>query len=358
MARHGWNHSSGMIEAWRRLAAALDTGPNRIALTTALRSTLATVAPLVLLSALGREADADLAVGGALGTALVDVGGPYRSRLAAMGFLTLAGPVLLLLGALVAGHWWLAAPLVFAVALGSGLIRAIGPGGNSLGINTTIALLIGLSIGGGVAGSGAAAYGGGALWTILVTLAFWELRPYRRLEREVASAWEAVAALVAMAAAPAEDGAVAAIDREQRVTRAHRAARVAVEQARDALGETRAGIAGPGTTLAQLLVLLNAAARTGAATLTLYEIESRSAADPAVQASRREALAALRDSCHAVARELIVGRGEISLAALRERLDRLAAPASPEAERLAFAQALRHLESARETLPLFFGRRH
>src|SRR5436190_758220 len=148
--------------------------------------------------------------------------------------------------------------------------------------------------------------------------------------------------------------------------RSGRAARVAVEQARDALGETRAGMAGPGTTLAQLLVLLNAAARTGAATLTLYEIESRSAADPALQAARREALAALRDSCNAVGRELIVGRGEITLDALRDRLDRLAAPAPPgaaaaaplEAERLALAQALRHLESARETLPLFFGRRH
>src|SRR5258707_13723564 len=104
-----------MIEAWRRLAAALDTGPNRIALTTALRSTLATVVPLVLLSSLGRDADAHLAVIGALGTAMVDVGGPYPSRPAAMGFLALAGPILLLVRPLVAAHWWPAAPLGVAV---------------------------------------------------------------------------------------------------------------------------------------------------------------------------------------------------------------------------------------------------
>src|SRR6266849_1436270 len=231
-----------MIDAWRRLAASLDTGPNRIALSTALRSTLATVVPLVVLPWLGLDADAHIAVIGALGTAMVDVGGPYRSRLAAMGFLALAGPSLFLLGMLVAAQWWLAAPLIFAIALGSCLIRAVGPGGNSLGINATVAFLIGLSVGGGAAwswaaGGWAAAYCGGALWTILVTLAFWHLRPYRRLEREVASAWEAVAALVVTAAtAPTDSGAVAALGREQRVTKVHRALRVAVEQARDALG--------------------------------------------------------------------------------------------------------------------------
>ncbi len=234
-----------MIEALRRLAAPLDSGPNRIALTTALRSTLATVAPLVLLSRLGFDADAHLAVVGALGTAMVDVGGPYRSRLAAMGFLALAGPVLLVAGMLVAAHWWLAAPLILAIALGSGLIRAIGPGGNSLGINTTVAFLVGLSLVGDPTPRWGVAYGAGALWTIVVTLAFWHLRPYRRLEREVAGAWEAVAALVLAAAAPGGGGIVADIVREQHMTKAHRALRLAVEQARDALGEMRAGMATP-----------------------------------------------------------------------------------------------------------------
>jgi uncharacterized membrane protein YccC len=268
---------------------------------------------------------------------------------------------------LVAAQWWLAAPLIFGIALGSGLIRAIGPGGNSLGINTTVAFLVGLSLGGaGPAWSWAAAYCGGALWTIVVALAFWHLRPYRRLEQEVASAWEAVAALVLTASAPpVGGGTVATMAREQRMTMAHRAARLAVEQARDALGEMRAGTAGPGTTLAQLFVLLNAAARVGAAAVTLYEIES-TVGSPATRAAREDALAALRRCCDAVSRGLLAGRGDISLDDFREHLERLAALAQSdagakgplEAERLAFAQALRHLVSADETLHLLFGRRH
>jgi hypothetical protein len=114
----------------------------------------------------------------------------------------LGGPCLLLLGSAAVAHWWLAAPIMAAIGILSGFIRALGPGGASLGINTAIAFLVGLQIGetGSQATAWAIGYGAGGLWTIVVALGYWQLRPYRRLEQEVAGAWEAVAALVAAVA--------------------------------------------------------------------------------------------------------------------------------------------------------------
>jgi uncharacterized membrane protein YccC len=130
--------------------------------------------------------------------------------------------------------------------------------------------------------------------------------------------------------------------------------RAAVERAREALGEMRAGTAGPGTTIAQLVVLLNAAARIAAATVTLGEV----AATPGT--ARLAAEAELERTCRAVARILLAGKGELPLAELRRRLEAASAGrGEPQghADLLAWAQAMRHLENAEEALRLLFGAR-
>src|SRR5258708_259344 len=132
----------------RRLGARLATGPNRIALSTALRGTIATVTPLAVLPTLGWGELAYPTVLGALNTSMVDVGGSYRNRLAAMALFAVVGPCLLLLGAAASGHWWLATLFMFTTAVASGLVRAIGPGSTSFGINTAGSLPAGLSLGG------------------------------------------------------------------------------------------------------------------------------------------------------------------------------------------------------------------
>ena len=187
----------------RQLGARLATGPNRIALSTALRGTIATVTPLALLATLGWGELAYPAVLGALNTSMVDVGGSYRNRLTSMALFAAVGPCLLLLGAAASTQWWLATLFMFTIAVASGLVRAVGPGSTSFGINTAVSFLVGLSVGasGGPHLQWALGFGGGGLWTILVALAIWQLRPYRRLEQEVAGAWEAVAELVAAAQA-------------------------------------------------------------------------------------------------------------------------------------------------------------
>src|SRR3954471_2336405 len=92
---------------------------------------------------------------------------------------------------------------MFLVAFASGLIRALGPAGVSLGLTVGLMFLVGIGVHhhGGSALEWAALYNAGGLWTILLTLAFWHVRPYRRLEQEVAAVWEETATLVAIARA-------------------------------------------------------------------------------------------------------------------------------------------------------------
>jgi uncharacterized membrane protein YccC len=355
-AAAGGYDGSDMRRYLQRLGEQFARGPNRIALSTALRGTIATILPLVLLPRLGFAELAYPAVLGALATSMVDVGGPYRTRLVAMLVQALGGPCLLLLGSAAVEHWWLAALVMAAIGILSGFIRALGPGGASLGINTAVAFLVGLQVGeiGRQEAAWALGYGTGGLWTVVVVLAFWQLRPYRRLEQEVAGAWEAVAALVEAVAGAEDESVVARRRREQRIAASHTAARAAVELAREALGEMRAGTVGPGSTIAQLLVLLNAAARIGAAVVTLGEV----GAPPGT--ARFAAEAELERACRAVARALLDGKGELPLAELRLRLDAERAGRSEpqgQADLLAWAQAMRHLDNAEEALHLLFGAR-
>jgi uncharacterized membrane protein YccC len=344
--------------------------PNQIAVSTGIRGVIATGAPLVILPAWGEIDLAHFAVIGALGVSMVDVGGPYRRRLAAMAVAATLGPCLLLLGLHVGKIWWLAASIMAVLAVGSGLVRAFGPGGISFGINMSVAFLIGVGSAALEPGHDRLWAGGyviGSLWTILVTLAFWHVRPYRRLEQEVAGAWQAVADLVAAVRpelAAGEPSSSARRRHEQTIVSRHRAAREAIERAHDVLGEARAGTSGQGTTMAQLVVLVASASRIGAAMLTLSEIAAaqRGAlpSDPDSAAALRTAIDTLADSCRVVARVLLAGRGEVDVERFRQSFAAVAGQrrgGAGEPLDLAFAQALRNLVNAEEAVRLMFDHR-
>ncbi len=344
----------------RRLGEFLARGPNRIALSTALRGTLSTAVPLALLPALGLAQFAYPAVLGAMATSLVDVGGPYRTRLIAMLAQAVGGPCLILLGGAAVSHGWIAAAAMATIAIASGMIRALGPGGTSLSVNMPIAFLVGVQIGQvhlgrvapGLEQQWALGYGSGGLWTIVVALVFWQLRPYRRPEQEVAGAWEAVASLVAESVRAPEESVIGRRRREQRINTTLLAARAAVERSREALGDLRAGMAGPGTSIGQLVVLLDSAAGVGAVAVTLSETSM-----PASDTVERVVCGELLHACHAVARKLLDGVGELPLAALRASIVRAASERGDAREltdRLVLRQALRHLEDADEALRTLF----
>lgn len=353
-----------MLKLLDRLRAQLASGPNRIALSTAVRGTIATVVPLALFPVSGLASLAHFAVIGALNTSMVDLGGLYRSRLAVMALYCVLGPALMLIGVGVSDYWWAAAPIMFVTALGSGMARALGAGAVALGLNVAIAMLIGIQVAGEplrveLAWAGALAAGG--IWTILVALAFWQLRPYRRLELELAGAVEAVAYLVASVAAPkmAGDTIVTRRRYEQRLAARHRAAREAIERVHEALGQVRAETFGPGTTMAQLLVLVRAASRIAAAAVTLGEVTRADTA--AGDDLRVQAVTELEAVCRRMVRLLLTGKGDLALTALRERLAALTRSTAEThdsaraAEAMAIALALRHLDNAEEALGLLFG---
>lgn len=111
-----------------------------------------------------------------------------------------------------------------------------------------------------------------------------------------------------------------------------------MEQVRTSIGEMRAGTVGPGSTMAQLVVLLDAAARIGAAIVALCEVA------PPAGAARPAAMAEFAHACRAVAGVLLDGKGEPPLADLRRRLGTARAEAGTMQDRadlLAWAQALR-----------------
>lgn len=355
-----------------------DSGPNRIALTTALRGTLATLVPLVVLPLFGVNAEvARFAVIGGLHASMVDVGGAYRSRLVTMVGFSAVAPILMLIGMQLNAQWLAAGLMMLMIGLAGGVLRALGPGGVPFGLNSAVAFLIGLSIAPSpfmAQLAKAAGYGGGAVWTIVVALVFWQLRPYRRLEQELASVWQALAALVA-AARPYEgaDRTVVARRRhEQLIAKHHSAIRGALERARAALGEMRADKQGSEPALSQLLVLIRAASRIGTAMLTLDAIEDPAALrHGAAHAILADAVTEIEKGCRAMAKFLLDRGGELDFRPARERLSGLAALAERarahgsgetarilEAQVIALGQAVRHFDAAAEAAEILMDRPH
>lgn len=348
-----------------KLRAGLASAPNHIALTTGLRGTIATFVPLVLTSLLGLGSAGEFAVLGALNTAVVDLGGAYQNRFAAMAALTLVGPFLVLAGMATGQHWYLAGGVMLLVALAGGLVRALGPGAVPLGLNNAVAFLIGLQVGeatGGTAVAVAVGYFLGGVWTIFVTLVLWQLRPYRRVRQEIASAWQALADLVAEAPPPTAADPNEQEAHELRFFKQHRATNDVRERARTSLGEIRAGTRGFGESFSQLLVLLRAVERIDAAVVTLEDV-APSITDATLRDALAGAVTALAGACRMIANLILAGGGTSDLTLVRQRFTQLADLAKRheatggDTAVQALAQALRHLDNAEEAVHLLFGGR-
>lgn len=339
MKEHLAAHWAGLRE--------LGTGARTIALSMALRATLATILPLALLPQTRFGASTYPAVLGALATSLVDVGGPYRARLLAMLAQGVLGAALLRLGGASVGLWWLAAAVVAAIGIGSGMARAVGQAGASLGTNLAVALLVGVQLGEFRPQDEtlwALSYCAGGLWTVLVALLFWELRPYRRLAQEVASVWDAVAALLeATLPRPRHSSD----DIEQRIIAAHRAVRAALEQSRESLGEWHASVAGAGSTLAQLATLAESAATVAASGVSLCE--SAIAVGPSQAQLELQLAAACRTVARALARPYAVAPAALQSEQL-QAMHRLLQELGSTLQRMACQQALRQLEETQRAL--------
>ncbi len=346
-----------------RIKPLLTTSPNQIAFIWALRGTIAAGVPLLLLPVLGFGLPSHFVAVGALNTSMVDIGGSYRSRLIAMAFNSVVSPLALVLGSQAREPWWIATALMFFVAVGSGLARASGPGGIPLGLMVGVAFLIGTNVPADLPETlqSAVLYLAGGLWTIFVALIFWRIRPFKRLEQEVAAVWETTASLIAaVRAAQVRSTSVVRRRRQERMlAKSHQALREAVERARGTLGMLRVELSGPGTTTAQLMILVRAASRIGAAGVTLAEMRAGDVLHEVRQDSvdlSDASIQELESTCRAVAGSVLAGRPKFSLVSMRARLkEMISTLGATDLEVIPFTQAMRHLENTEEAIKVLFG---
>lgn len=164
-----------------------------------LRAGLATVVPLLADHALALGGGTWMSLAGFSG-ALADKGGPYRTRAATLGAVTIAGALVVTLGTLGAIHPALAIPLSLVVAAACGLGRAYGTAGASVGVAALSMYVIALAYPpepGSTLAAAAFTRAGfvviGGAWAMLVALVFWPLRPFRPVRLAVGGAYRALA---------------------------------------------------------------------------------------------------------------------------------------------------------------------
>lgn len=163
------------------------------------RAALAICVPLSVSFAAGRVSLGVLpATGGLLGT-LADAGGPYLNRVKRVcSAAVFGGAAGLAIGAVTHGHGWLAVVALVAVAGVSGLLSARG----DIGSVTGLQLLVYTSLGAGPIGAlrpvwhTAAGFLVGVVWALILILPGWLHAPYGREQRDVAAAYDALAALL------------------------------------------------------------------------------------------------------------------------------------------------------------------
>lgn len=241
------------------LRSVLASGAWRIALSAALRGTAVAAVPFLLLRQAGHPVAALFATIAVLNLSIADTGGPYRQRLTVMLAIAVIMPLILIAGMHARQWWWLAVLLTFLVSLGGGISRLFGTAGTSVGLVGSIVFLIALEVPASFLQSlqDAGFYLSGALWAILVALAVWRLRPYRRIRYEIGECFRQLAVtLRTLRVQGGEDD----FARESQLVLRRQQVRNALEQARQGLGDALS-VASPPPFLSELIVLLRAASR-------------------------------------------------------------------------------------------------
>lgn len=342
-----------MTALTERLRGTWRSAPNRMAFANAIRGTLAIMAPLLTLQWLGQPAGAVMAAIGGMNTAMSDAGGAYQRRVLVMLLAAVCGAVSLFIGCQMHGIAWLAAGMLFVIAFVAGMARVFGQPGISLGLDASIAFLVGaLAPQGITAGVQLAGYYAlGSLWTVLFTLSLWRVRPYRRLFQQVAGCYEACATLVASLT----DSRGVRLRRQMRA--AHRTLHEAIQQAEDILEITRTGAGYSNPVFDCSVELLHAVSRLGAAAVNLRLVSAPAPGTPAAHAWER-ALANWQQTLRSAADVLLRGRGQIEIAGVRRQFVALQQQAGIQSAAHAPMQlALMYLEATAEALRKLTGTR-
>lgn len=218
------------------------------------RAAIATVLPLVVGSYLPAGAGTWMSLAG-LNGAIMDKGGPYRTRALILSNLAIASAVAAVIGTMLAGHLLFAAVVTFIIAMQCGLVRAWPDFGPGFGVTVLVTFAIALAV--PAPSLGAATLRGvwiivGGLWAMLLSTILWPLRPYRPVRARVAACYRAIARF---AAAHADElSAIEPVDPTQ-LTREIVSVRTAIEAARAAIAVSRRGRVAESRRGERLLVL-------------------------------------------------------------------------------------------------------
>src|SRR5256714_3969408 len=177
-----------------RAATSLSARP---AYAAGLRGAVATVAPLVLDLLLGTTGGTWASLAG-FNAALADRGGPYRTRAATLGAVTVGCALGIMLGTLAGGgrHIAIAVVLTFLVALAASLARVWGAAGASVGgaFLSTFVIALAFPPQSEIQALTRPAFAIlGGLWAMAIALVVWPLQPYRPSRLAVASSYRALA---------------------------------------------------------------------------------------------------------------------------------------------------------------------
>ncbi len=287
--------------ALSEVRAATALAPARPAYAAGLRAAIATVAPLIADHVLVLGGGTWMSLAGFSG-ALADKGGPYRTRAATLGAVTLAGALVVTLGTLGGTHPAFAIPLSFAVALACSLGRAYGSAGASVGLAALSMYVIALGYppeAGTETAAAALARAGfvviGGAWAMLVALVLWPLRPYRPVRLAVAAAYRALADYADEVASSSRSG--------EGVTNPPRV-RAALETARAALATVRRGRPGESGRGERLVVLGETADQLFGQLIGLSDVAESTPVDTrdaGAQAALADAVTAFAQSMRAIA---------------------------------------------------------
>jgi uncharacterized membrane protein YccC len=263
------------------------------------------VVPLIVDHAFGTGGGTWMSLAG-LNGALIDRGGPYRTRAFVLMAAALVSATAVFIGTASAGHPLLAIPVTFAVATLCGLMRMWPDVGQSFGVTTLVTFSLAIAIPAPTIGAAAmrAVYIAiGGSWAMLIAIVVWPLRPYRPVRLSVAACYRAIADYI-------DDTVASARSREARDPWAFKThlviVREAIENARKTLATTRRGRSGEARRGERLLMLHELADQLYAHVIAIAEILDGARA-ASIPADAREAIRAAGARASAALRAIAIG---------------------------------------------------
>jgi uncharacterized membrane protein YccC len=248
-------------------------GPWKSSVATGMRTTAATVVPLVIGQLAGDTALGMLAGIGGLNVSLSDIGGPYRTKAVTMGVATLSLAAAAYLGTVVGRSLWLSLPMMFLLAGGAGLAGLYGNAAAKVSFLSLVLFILMVGIPAGVADATerSMALIGGGLWAMALSLWLWPLHPYQPIREAVAACYRAIGVFIGAACRTRVGGEEAGSGWSEAVTQERATVVEAIAQALGTIGGIRASRAGTSPTGQQLLVLLRSASSIFDAAIALAE---------------------------------------------------------------------------------------